>query len=71
VRDFTDESTAGTAFGVLGEVNGIGDLVSSLMVGLLWTSFGAQWGVRVRRCGGVGGRLVDGQRTAEKRQEQS
>jgi hypothetical protein len=29
---------------VLGVVNGLGDLVSSLTVGLLWTSFGANWG---------------------------
>jgi sugar phosphate permease len=44
VRDYIDESTAGTAFGVLGVVNGVGDLVSSLVVGLLWTTFGARWG---------------------------
>ncbi|MDA8141989.1 MAG: MFS transporter [Desulfobacteraceae bacterium] len=44
VRDYVDEATAGTAFGLLGVVNGIGDLVSSLMVGLLWTAFGAGWG---------------------------
>jgi sugar phosphate permease len=44
VRDYIDESTAGTALGVLGVVNGIGDLVSSLVVGFLWTTFGAQWG---------------------------
>jgi MFS family permease len=44
VRDYVDDSVAGTAFGVLGVVNGIGDLVSSLMVGLLWALFGAGWG---------------------------
>jgi MFS family permease len=44
VRDYIDESTAGTAFGLLGVVNGIGDLVSSLVVGLLWTAIGASWG---------------------------
>jgi sugar phosphate permease len=43
VRDYIDEATAGTAFGVLGVVNGVGDLVSSLAVGLLWTAFGAKW----------------------------
>jgi MFS family permease len=34
-----DESIRGTAFGVLGTVNGIGDLISSALVGLLW------WGI--------------------------
>jgi len=31
----------GMGFGVLATVNGIGDFVSSVLVGLLWTSFGA------------------------------
>jgi MFS family permease len=44
VRDYIDESVAGTAFGVLGVVNGIGDLVSSLVVGFLWTAIGPSWG---------------------------
>ena len=30
----------GMGFGVLATVNGIGDFISSLMVGLLWTAFG-------------------------------
>jgi MFS family permease len=30
----------GTAFGTLATVNGVGDFVSSIIVGLLWTSFG-------------------------------
>ena len=29
------------AFGVLATVNGLGDLVSSVVVGLLWSAFGA------------------------------
>lgn len=29
--------TRGTAFGVLGTVNGVGDLASSVLVGALWT----------------------------------
>jgi hypothetical protein len=42
MKMYIDETTAGTAFGVLGVVNGVGDLVSSLAVGL-WTTFGARW----------------------------
>ncbi|OHB57684.1 MAG: hypothetical protein A2Y12_16575 [Planctomycetes bacterium GWF2_42_9] len=44
VRDYVNSEIAGTAFGVLGAVNGIGDLVSSLAVGLLWTLIGSAWG---------------------------
>jgi len=44
VRDYVDQSVAGTAYGVLGVVNGIGDFVSSLVVGLFWASFGPPWG---------------------------
>jgi MFS family permease len=35
------ERLGGTAFGVLAGVNGVGDLVSSVSAGLLWTAFGA------------------------------
>jgi hypothetical protein len=28
------------AFGVLATVNGVGDFISSIVVGLLWTAFG-------------------------------
>lgn len=34
-----EDSLRGTAYGVLGTVNGIGDLVASVVVGLLWTRF--------------------------------
>jgi MFS family permease len=34
------ESQHGMAFGALATLNGIGDVVSSVVVGLLWTSFG-------------------------------
>jgi MFS family permease len=34
------EAVAGTAFGVLAAVNGVGDLVSSVAAGLLWTWLG-------------------------------
>jgi MFS family permease len=38
--ELVDEAHHGMAFGVLATVNGIGDLVSSIVVGVLWTSFG-------------------------------
>jgi MFS family permease len=44
VRDYVGEDLAGTAYGVLGTVNGVGDFVSSLVVGLLWTYLGPSWG---------------------------
>jgi len=34
----------GTAFGVLGTVNGVGDLASSLLVGVLWTGVAPEVG---------------------------
>jgi len=37
VADFAEVELRGTAYGVLGTVNGIGDLVSSVLVGALWT----------------------------------
>jgi MFS family permease len=40
VRDYAGNEIAGTAYGVLGAVNGIGDFISSVMVGLLWAAFG-------------------------------
>ena len=36
VPDFSDAELRGTAYGVLGTVNGAGDLVSSVVVGALW-----------------------------------
>jgi len=44
VRDYVDEPVSGTAYGVLGTVNGIGDFASSVIVGVLWTGLGAAWG---------------------------
>jgi MFS family permease len=38
--ELVDEEHHGMAFGVLATVNGIGDFLSSLVVGLLWTGFG-------------------------------
>ena len=44
VRDYVNDDIAGTAYGILGVVNGIGDFASSIIVGLLWTTVGASWG---------------------------
>jgi len=35
--DLVPAETRGTAFGLLGSVNGVGDLVASALVGMLWT----------------------------------
>ena len=37
VADLAHLEIRGTAYGLLGTVNGIGDLVSSVVVGALWT----------------------------------
>lgn len=37
--DLVGDPLRGTAFGVLGAVNGVGDLVASVAVGVLWTAF--------------------------------
>lgn len=37
--DLTPQDSRGTAYGVLGTVNGVGDLFASVMVGGLWTAF--------------------------------
>jgi MFS family permease len=38
--ELVSEEHHGMAFGVLATVNGIGDFLSSIIVGVLWTSFG-------------------------------
>jgi MFS family permease len=38
--ELVDDSQHGMAFGVLATVNGIGDLLSSIIVGVLWTALG-------------------------------
>lgn len=37
--DLLPDDLRGTGYGVLATINGLGDLVSSIMVGFLWTSF--------------------------------
>jgi uncharacterized membrane protein YeaQ/YmgE (transglycosylase-associated protein family) len=39
VADIAPEEVRSTGFGVLAAVNGIGDLVSSAIVGALWTAY--------------------------------
>jgi hypothetical protein len=36
--DLVSDPLCGTAYGVLGAVNGVGDLVASVVVGVLWTA---------------------------------
>ena len=40
--DFVGPRIRGTAYGVMGTVNGVGDLVASVIVGLLWTVISPQ-----------------------------
>jgi hypothetical protein len=37
--ELTEESQHGAAFGVLATVNGVGDCLSSIIVGALWSAF--------------------------------
>ncbi|MBN1366029.1 MAG: MFS transporter [Syntrophaceae bacterium] len=57
VRDYVNDDIAGTAYGVLGVVNGIGDFASSIIVGLLWTSIGASWGFLYAAVVGLAGTI--------------
>jgi mannose/fructose/N-acetylgalactosamine-specific phosphotransferase system component IID len=38
--ELVDEKHHGMAFGLLATVNGVGDFLSSVIVGVLWTAFG-------------------------------
>ena len=38
--ELVDEAQHGMAFGVLATVNGVGDFISSIVVGALWSIFG-------------------------------
>ncbi len=44
VRDYVDDTLAGTAYGIMGVVNGVGDFAASFIVGLLWTATRPEWG---------------------------
>jgi MFS family permease len=58
--DLTDASIRGTVYGTLGAVNGVGDLISSALVGTLWTvvspevAFAAAGGLMLMGSIGVG-----------------
>ena len=58
VRDYVHESVSGTAYGVLGTVNGIGDFASSIIVGVLWTGLGAAWGFAYSVIVGTAGTIL-------------
>jgi MFS family permease len=58
VRDYVDDSIAGTAFGLLGAVNGIGDFASSIIVGVLWTTIGPEWGFAYAVVVGLAGMIL-------------
>jgi len=58
VRDYVKESVSGTAYGVLGTVNGIGDFASSVIVGALWTGLGAAWGFGYSVVVGMAGTIL-------------
>jgi len=53
VRDYVYDAIVGTAYGILGVVNGIGDFASSLIVGLLRTSMGASWALFMEQSWGL------------------
>jgi MFS family permease len=58
VRDYVDEKVSGTAYGVLGVVNGMGDFASSVIVGVLWTALGATWGFAYAVVVGLAGTVL-------------
>jgi MFS family permease len=58
VRDYVRTEIAGTAYGVLGVVNGIGDFVSSLIVGLLWVAVSPMAGFIYAAVVGLAGTIL-------------
>lgn len=58
VRDYVDTSIAGTAYGLLGVANGVGDFVSSIMVGFIWTVFGPGPAFIIPAIVGAGGAIL-------------
>ena len=58
VRDYVSAEVAGTAFGVLGVVNGVGDFVSSLLVGILWSLIGPTFSFLYAAVVGLAGTIL-------------
>jgi sugar phosphate permease len=58
VRDYVASEIAGTAYGTLGVVNGIGDFASSLVVGLLWAAAGPMVGFLYAAVVGAAGTVL-------------
>jgi len=58
VRDYVRTEIAGTAYGVLGAINGVGDFVSSVVVGLLWAAFGPVAGFIYAAIAGLAGTVL-------------
>jgi len=56
--DLLPNNLRGTGYGVLATINGLGDLVSSIMVGFLWTSFAPSAGFGYSAILFVAGALV-------------
>jgi len=58
VRDYVSSDVAGTAYGIMGVVNGIGDFASSLVVGILWSTFGPIFGFIYSAVVGLAGTVL-------------
>jgi MFS family permease len=58
VRDYVRTAIAGTAYGVLGVVNGIGDFAASLIVGLLWATISPVVGFAFAAVVGLAGTIL-------------
>jgi len=58
VRDYVRTEIAGTAYGALGVANGIGDFVSSLVVGALWAWAGPAVGFGYAAAVGLAGAAI-------------
>jgi len=58
VRDYVPTEIAGTAYGVLGVVNGVGDFGSSLVVGLLWAGISPAAGFLYAAIIGLSGAIL-------------
>jgi MFS family permease len=65
VRDYVKTEIAGTAYGVLGVVNGIGDFGSSLVVGLFWVAIGPAAGFVYAAVVGLAGTILMARTPAE------